>query len=134
MNGYSEIRFHKWGEKKRLNLLAALCIFFFAIAGFTGLALVVILWEKAKVGIIILVVSLIVAFILKRIVNNKEHAFRRADRVIWEKFQQELEKAGKDGEEELDWRWLQYNEFICQGINPQEAYRKAKELEYKAKQ
>jgi len=132
VNGYFNRRaFHKWGERKRLNILAGLCILCFAIAGIIGLCLVVAYWEREKLFISITLAFLIAGWVLKKIVNSEERSFKEAEKEIWDDYWSQLESADSKRREELERRMLRCQEFISHGVNPREAYRKAKRLEAK---
>jgi len=132
MNGYfNGTVFRKWGEKKRLNILAGLCILCFAIACITGFYLVVAYWDGEKLFISITLASLVAGWVLKKIVNSQERSYKEEEKEIWEDYWSQLKSADSKRREELYQRMLRCQEFISNGVNPREAYRKAKGLEAK---
>ncbi len=132
MNGhfFSHSTFLKWGEKKRLNVMAGFCVALFAIGGLLGLGLLATFWEQNKIFISIVGVCLIAGWILKRIVNSKERVYKEEEREIEETYYKKLESTTPEEREELEWRIAQCRGFISQGIDPSEAYEKAGQMKY----
>jgi len=129
---------------KRPQLLAGLCVLCFFIAGVTALALFVFLWEEAKVGIIIVAVFLIAAFILKKMVNDQEREIKEKQQreaeeyegeyqTTLELYSEEEKKARRLQRKEVEWRKLKWFEFMGTGMRPKEADREARKLIYPQK-